>query len=126
MKIKQIFASAICGLVLVGAGGSAWAAGAVVVAPDNSDVFTSTNQTDANTAITAAMAACTTKFGVGCKLIQSYDTGCLGIARSDDMRHWGYAVRSSRRDARYAAIGNCSKFSSDCHVDSLVCEGGGD
>ena len=112
------------GLFLAGSAAAtdARAAGAVVIAPDRSVVFWSVHQPEVGVAVDRALHACAARFGGGCSVFQSFNSGCMAVARSPGHNHWGYALRDNPHDARFAAIGSCAQFAPDCHTQTVSCE----
>jgi len=100
---------------------SAMAAGAVATSPDRSVIFWSTHKSSVARATEAAMGNCTARFGK-CTLDRTFNSGCLGVARSPGKPVWGFAVRPSKDEARLAAIGQCAQNGASCEIKAVSCE----
>jgi hypothetical protein len=119
MRIVKLMIAALMATVLARTG--AMAAGAVAVSPDRRVIFWSLHRPSVGVAVDLAMSNCAARFG-GCTVGRTFNSGCLGVARSPDHHVWGYAVRDTASEARLAAIGQCAQNGASCLIQIVSCE----
>ncbi len=101
----------------------AMAAGALVSAPIRSTYIYITHRDSQDFAAGVGMSRCISRYGSGCRVVKTFEAGCLAIAQSaDGSHHSGWAVRASTREANLVAVGECAKTGASCHLDVSVCD----
>ncbi len=100
----------------------ATAAGAIVVSPQNFIVW-HTHAQDPAVAAELAMSRCSQEYGPGCRVLTTYEAGCMAVSVTQDGTHrYGYAIRPAQREASLVAIGNCAQNGNSCRIRELTCE----